>query len=76
MTIDFFTQGRVAFDMIPYIAKIIDAFPEKSTGIASFLAADHLFHVHPPSDAKLLPELQACAYHHTTPQLLFVLRVH
>jgi hypothetical protein len=43
MKIDFSTQGRVAFDMIPYITKIIGAFPEKITGIASSLAADYLF---------------------------------
>jgi hypothetical protein len=72
MTIDFSTQGRVAFDMIPYINKIIDAFQEKITGIALSPAADHLFHICPPSDAKLLLELQACACHHTTAQLLFL----
>ncbi len=55
--------------MTPYITKIIDAFPEKITGIAFSPAADHLFHVHPSSDAKLLPEIQACAYHYTTAQL-------
>jgi hypothetical protein len=43
MNIDFSTQGRVAFDMIPYINKIIDAFPEKITVIALSPAADHLF---------------------------------
>jgi hypothetical protein len=72
MNIDFPTQGSIAFDMIPYISKIIDAFPEKITGIASSPAADHLFHACPPSDAKLLPELQAHALHHTTAQLLFL----
>jgi hypothetical protein len=58
--------------MIPYTTKIIDAFPEKITGITLSPAADHLFQVHPPSDAKLLPELQAHAYHHTMAQLLFL----
>jgi hypothetical protein len=61
--------------MISYITKIIDAFAEKITNFASSWAADHLFHVRPLSDAKLLPEIQACAYHHTTAQLLFRSRV-
>jgi hypothetical protein len=43
MNIDFSTQGRVAFDIIPYITKIIDAFPEKISGIALSPEADHLF---------------------------------
>jgi hypothetical protein len=75
MNIDFSTQGSVAFDMIPYITKIIDAFPEKFTGIALSPAADQLFHVCPPSDAHLLPELQARVYHHTMEQLLSLSRI-
>ena len=44
--------------------------------MSSSLAADHLFQVCPPFDAKLLPEEQAQAFHHTTAQLLFLSRVH
>jgi hypothetical protein len=75
MNIDFSSQGSVAFDMIPYINKVFDAFPEKINGVASSPASDHLFQVRPPLEAKLLPELQARAYHHTTAQLLFLSRV-
>jgi hypothetical protein len=49
-----------------YIKKIIDAFPEKVTGVTSTLAADHLFGVRPSSEARLLPKEQARAIHHTT----------
>ena len=75
MNIDFSTRGSVAFDMIPYINKVLDTFPEKINGVASSPASDHLFQVRPPIEAKLLPEIQACAYHHTTAQLLFLSRV-
>jgi hypothetical protein len=75
MTIDFSSTGSVAFDMIPYINKILSDFPEKITGVTSSPAADHLFQVRPTSEAKILPEEQARAFHHTTAQLLFLSRV-
>jgi hypothetical protein len=75
MTIDFSHDDAVAFDMIPYIKKIFTAFPEKITGVSSTPAADHLFTVRTPTDAKLLPEEQARAFHHTVAQLLFLSRV-
>jgi hypothetical protein len=55
--------------------KILDAFPEKITGVASTPAADHLFAVSPSSEAHLLPKDQTWAFHHTTAQLLFLFRV-
>ena len=76
MTIDFSNNTAVAFDMIPYINKIFTAFPEKITGVSSTPAADHLFNVRPPAEeAKLFPEEQARAFHHTVAQLLFLSRV-
>jgi hypothetical protein len=72
MTIDFSNKAAVAFDMIPYITKIFTAFPEKITGVLSTPVADHLFNVRPPTKAKFLPEEQACAFHHTVAQLLFL----
>lgn len=75
MNIDFSTPGSVAFDMIPYVKKVIEAFPEKINGIASSPASAHLFQVRSPHEAKLLPEEQARAFHHTTAQLLFLSRV-
>jgi hypothetical protein len=75
MTVDFSTKGLVSFDMIPYVSKIIAAFPEKISGSATSPASDHLFRVRPPAESKLLPEVQARSYHHTTAQLLFLSHV-
>ena len=75
MTIDFSNKAVVIFDMIPYINKIFTGFPGKITGVSSTPAADHLFNVRPPTKAKLIPEEQACAFHHTVAQLLFLSRV-
>jgi len=68
--------------MIPYITKVITDFPERITGVASSPAADHLFKIRPPEEkirppeeARILPESQAIAFHHTTAQLLFLSRV-
>jgi hypothetical protein len=75
MNINFSTPKTVSFDMIPYIKKILNEFPEKITGVASSPAADHLFKIRDPKEARLLPESQAIAYHHATAQLLFLSRV-
>ena len=75
MNIDFSDPGSVAFDMIPYISKILTGFPEKITGVSSTPAADHLFTVRPHHEASFLPEEQARSFHHTTAQLLFLSRV-
>ena len=56
MNLDFSTNGEVCIDMIPYIKKIIEAFPEKITGVQSTPAGDHLFQVRPPPKAKFLSE--------------------
>ncbi len=44
-------------------------------GVAPSPAADHLFKIRDPTEARLLPESQAVAYHHTVAQLLFLSRV-
>jgi hypothetical protein len=75
MNLDFSKKGAVCIDMIPYIKKINEAFPEKITGVQSTPAGDRLFQVRPPDEAKYLPEEQARAFHHTTAQLLFLSRV-
>jgi hypothetical protein len=61
--------------MVPYIDKIINALPEKITGVTSTTAADHLFAVHPSAEARLHPKDQAWVFHHTTAQLLFLSQV-
>ena len=75
MNINFTPSGSVSFDMIPYITKVITDFPERITGVASSPAVDHLFKIRPPEEARILPESQAIAFHHTTAQLLFLSRV-
>jgi hypothetical protein len=72
MNIDFSNPGNVSFDMIPYTTKILNKFPEMITRVASTPAADHLYKICAPSEARCLPESQAIAYHHTTAQLLFL----
>jgi len=75
MNLDYSTSGAVQIDMIPYITKINDAFPEKNTGVQATPAGDRLFQVRPPTEATFLSEEQARVFHHTTAQLLFLSRV-
>lgn len=75
MNLDFSCKGEVRIDMIPYITKVIEAFPEKITGVQSTPAGDRLFQIRPPSEAAYLSEDLARAFHHTTAQLLFLSRV-
>jgi hypothetical protein len=75
MNLDFSTAGAVSIDMIPYMQKVFNDFPEKITGGESTPAGDCLFQVRPPTEATYLPEEQANAFHHTTAQLLFLSRV-
>ena len=67
--------GEVNIDMIPYIQKVINTFPEKITWMQSTPAGDCLFQVCPPPEATFLPEEQANAFHHTTAKLLFLSRI-
>ena len=61
--------------MIPCIQKNISAFPKKIMGVQSTPASNHPFQLHPPAEARPLPEEQACINHHTTAQLLFLCHV-
>lgn len=47
-------------------------FPRKITSTSSSPASEYLFDVRPDEERKELPEEQACAFHHTVTQLLFV----
>ena len=58
MNLDFSQRGSVHIEMIPYIKKIIKAFPEKIMEVQSTPAGDSLFQVCPLSEAKFLPEEQ------------------
>ena len=72
MNVNFSTPGEVLFDMIPYLQKVLNEFLEKITGVSSTPAADHLFKIRDPKEARLLPEQQALVFHHTAAQLLFL----
>jgi hypothetical protein len=72
INLNYSKPGAVLFNMIPYIKKILQEFPKKITGVASSPAANHLFKIHAPLEACLLPEQQAIAFHHTVAQLLFL----
>jgi len=72
MIMDFSKKGKVSINMIEYIKGMIADFPEEIVSVKTSPAQDHLFDVRDPSMARLLPEEQAMAFHHTTAQLLFL----
>ncbi|KAL3810038.1 hypothetical protein ACHAXA_000207 [Cyclostephanos tholiformis] len=72
MIFDFSQEGKVVVNMVEYIKNIIADFPEEITAIRTSPGADHLFNVRDETEAKLLPEEQAMAFHHATAQLLFL----
>jgi hypothetical protein len=69
---NFSEKGKVMVNMIEYIKTIINDFPEEIIVTRASPAADHLFTVRDETEAMLLPEEQACAFHHATAQLLFL----
>ena len=71
MRLDFSTPRELQVGMDAYIRKVIQDFPERITGVAPSPAADHLYQIRDPADAKPLPEPLAIAFHHTVAQLLF-----
>ena len=72
MDLDYSTDGKVSVATIKYLGKIIEGFPEEIKGTVATPAAEHLFQIRDESEAKLLPEEQAVAFHHTVAQLLFL----
>ena len=72
MIFDFLPKGKLMVTMMEYIKNIIKDFPEEIVGTNTSPATDHIFTVRDPSLAKVLPEEQAMAFHHTMAQLLFL----
>jgi len=72
MIFDFSEKGKVMVNMIEYIKTIINNFPEEIIVTRASPAVDHLFTVRDETEATLLPEEQACVFHHATAQLLFL----
>ncbi len=58
--------------MIEYIKNIIADFPEEITTTKTTPRVDHLLVICDPSEARVLPEEQAMAFHHAMAQLLFL----
>ena len=55
MQLDYSSPGECKVGMTQYSEEIISDFPEEITGSAATPAADHLFKVRDPSEAKALP---------------------
>ncbi len=72
MMFNFLAKGKVMVTMMEYIKTILNDFSEKITGTKTSPATDHPFTVRDPSLARMLPEEQVVAFHHTTTQLLFL----
>ena len=57
--------------MVPFLKKIIEAFPEAITGSAATPAAEHLFKVPEDDSRQILEEERAMAFHNAVAQFLF-----
>jgi hypothetical protein len=69
MQFNFSFQGKVRINMMQYIPKMIEEFPEEIVGKLSTPAADHLFKVR--DYEKKMDEEQADTFHCPVYQLLF-----
>lgn len=72
MSFDYLPDGEVLVDMIQYIGKIFEEFPEAIMKTSPTPAADHLFSTRDEEDARYLPEEQAQEFHRSVAQLLFL----
>ena len=72
MQFDYSFPRKARINMGRYIGTVLKDFPQAITTNSPSPAADHLFKVCDPSEARFLPESQAVAFHHTVAQLLFV----
>jgi hypothetical protein len=69
---EFDEDGTLGVSMIEYLKNVIVGFPKEIRGKASRPAADHLFLVWDPTEARPLEEERALVFHHTVAQLLFM----
>jgi hypothetical protein len=69
MILDYNTDGSVTIDMVDYIKKMIEDFPEDTTATATTPAALHLFEVR--DDAEKLSEDLAIIFHNLVARGLF-----
>ena len=71
MDLDFSSDKVAKVGMIKYIRDIENDFPEPLGTPAATPAADHLFKIRDPDEARLLEDPKKEAFHHATYQLLF-----
>ena len=72
MELDYTQPGKVMIRMVPYIQETIDEFPEEIIGTKTTPAAEYLFRIRDPSEAKALPEEQAMMFHRSVAKLVFI----
>jgi hypothetical protein len=69
---EFNEDGTLGVSTIKYLKNVIVGFPEEIRGKALSPAANHLFLVRDPTEARPLEEERALAFHHMVAQLLFM----
>jgi hypothetical protein len=72
MILDYLTKGKVMVSMVANIKNIITDFPEEIVAMQMTPVANRLFTVRNLAKAQLLPEEQMRAFHHPSPQMLFL----
>jgi hypothetical protein len=70
MKLDFSKPGEVKINMVDYVKKMIEAFPENRTSVAKTPAALHLFDIR--DDVKVLGENEAIIFHNIVAHGLFL----
>jgi hypothetical protein len=70
--LEFCEDRNLRVSMLKYLKNVIGEFPELTVGIAAMPAGDKLFDIQDAKEARQLEEERAIAFHHPTPQLLFM----
>ena len=68
---EFNKDGTLDVSMFNYLANVIRDFSEVISSQATTLVADYLFNIRGKTEARVLEEERALAFHHTVAQLLF-----
>ena len=70
MTLDYSSDGEVKIDMVEYVKRMIECFPDQDIKTATTPAANHLFQVR--DDVKVLEEDRAIKFHNLVAKGLFL----
>ena len=74
VNIEFQENRTLEVLMVKYLKNVTEGFPELIKGRAATPASDKLFQIRDEKEANPLEEEQAIVFHHTTAQLLFLVR--